>query len=53
LAATYAGKNTDQVKTLLGNIKGVSNVQIQLSPFWAKNISSDTKHIQLEVIRAE
>lgn len=53
LAATYAGKNIDQVKTLLGNIKGVSNVQIQLSPFWAKNISSDTKHIQLEVIRAE
>ncbi|MEK7631528.1 MAG: hypothetical protein AAB445_01500, partial [Patescibacteria group bacterium] len=51
--ATYSGKTPDAVRTLLAKEKAVSNVRIELSPFWTRAIPSSQDDLQLEVTRAE
>lgn len=49
---TYTGKNQADVRTLLAGYPAVSNVLIELSPFWNKKITADKNNLQLEIQRA-
>lgn len=50
---TYSGKKPDAVRTLLSNEKAVTNISIELSPFWTRTIPSNKDDLQLEITRAE
>jgi hypothetical protein len=50
---TYAGKTADEVGTLLSQEKAVSNVVVELTPFWNRRVPSSASDLQLEVTRAE
>jgi len=50
---TYAGKTADEVRTLLSQEKAVSNVVVELTPFWNRRVPSSASDLQLEVTRAE
>ncbi|PIS40520.1 MAG: hypothetical protein COT26_02900 [Candidatus Kerfeldbacteria bacterium CG08_land_8_20_14_0_20_43_14] len=49
---SYTGKDQADVRTLLATYPAVSNVLIELSPFWNKKITSDKNNLQLEIQRA-
>jgi hypothetical protein len=51
--STYAGKTADEVRTLLSQEQVVSNVVVELTPFWNRRVPSSANDLQLEVTRAE
>ena len=51
--ATYAGKSADAVRSLLSQEKAVSNVVVELTPFWNRRVPSSANDLQLEVTRAQ
>jgi len=51
--ATYAGKSAADVQALLGKEKAISNITVELSPFWTRTIPSAKEDLQLEMTRAE
>ncbi len=53
LQATYAGKSASDVRTLLAEEKAVSNVSIQLSPFWITHVPSSKNSLELGITRAQ
>lgn len=50
---TYSGKTPDAVRALLEKETAVSNIRVELSPFWTRTIPSTKDDLQLEVTRAE
>lgn len=50
---TYAGKTSDEVRSLLSLEKSVSNVVVELTPFWNRRVPTNAKDLQLEVTRAK
>ncbi|MEK7570609.1 MAG: hypothetical protein AAB515_04215 [Patescibacteria group bacterium] len=51
--ATYSGKKPYAVRALLAKEKAVTNVMVELSPFWTRTIPSNKDDLQLEITRAE
>ena len=51
--STYSGKAPDAVRSLLTKEEAVTNVTVELSPFWTRTIPSSKDDLQLEVTRAE
>lgn len=50
---TFAGKTADEVRTLLSQEQAVTNVLVELMPFWNRRVPSNAKDLQLEVTRAK
>lgn len=50
---TFAGKTAAEVSSLLAQEKAVSNVVVELTPFWNRRVPSNPKDLQLEVTRAK
>lgn len=51
--ATFAGKTAAEVRALLAQEKAVSNVVVELTPFWNRHVPASAKDLQLEVTRAK
>ena len=48
-----AGKKAGDAKTILENISGVTNVDVQLSPFWVGSIPKNTNKITVTISKAK
>jgi len=48
-----AGKKAGDVQSLIGNIPGVTKVEVQLSPFWVSTVPSNASKVQVTVSGAK
>lgn len=48
-----AGKKAGDVKSLIGNIPGVTTVEVRLSPFWVSTVPSSPSKVQVTVSGAK
>ncbi|MCA9325425.1 hypothetical protein KDA23_05190 [Candidatus Saccharibacteria bacterium] len=46
------GKKSGYVKSLIGNLPGVTNVDVKLSPFWVSSVPNNTEKITIQVGKA-
>jgi hypothetical protein len=49
LKAQVAGKKTGQVESLISSDPGVTNVQVNLSPFWVSSVPTKTSKITIKL----
>ncbi|MGH7239737.1 MAG: hypothetical protein ACREHG_06680, partial [Candidatus Saccharimonadales bacterium] len=46
-----AGKKAGDIRSEYGNRKGVSKVEVDLSPFWVGSVPNDTSKIKIEFVK--
>ncbi|RJO59406.1 hypothetical protein C4546_02200 [Candidatus Parcubacteria bacterium] len=51
--STYVGKNQAEIEKLLTQNPAISNIAVEITPFWVKKVPSDAKKLRLEIQRGE